>query len=147
MHLSSYPYTISGDLLDYEFTSIGPNGKIRKGVRFFEVIKNVYNIGFGDIDLLTGEIDDKARTNNDDSRKILATIAQIVDDFTISHKDVVIVAEGNSISRNRFYRMGINNNWNAISVGFDVFGWIDNEWISFEKEKEFKKFLVRRKKN
>jgi hypothetical protein len=146
MHLSFYPYKIGDDFQSYEFISIGPNGNITKRVHFTWFAPNIYNLGFVDIDFTTGEIDDMAITNNQDSKKVLATIAKITHDFILTHNRISIIAIGNSSSRNRLYRIGITVNWNAIATQFDVLGLSNGIWERFEKQKNYDGFLIRRKK-
>lgn len=59
----------------FEFVSIGPNGRINKLVQYTPTnYKDLYNLGFGDKNIDTGEIDDNAISNNGDSEKVLATV-------------------------------------------------------------------------
>lgn len=146
MHLSYYPYKIGDDFRSYEFISVGPNGNIKKRVHFSWFAPNVYNLGFGDLDFITGEIDDMAITNNNDSKKVLITVARIVHDFIVTHKEISIIAIGNSSSRNRLYRIGITVNWDAINTEFDILGFSNGTWERFEKQKNYDGFLIRQKK-
>lgn len=68
MYLPRYIYK-TDNFLDYEFISIGPNGAIKKVIRFTQLDKEAYNLAFGDLDFETGEIDDLSVTNNNDSTK------------------------------------------------------------------------------
>lgn len=64
-NLPRYDIRIGETKRSYEFTSIGIKGKIDKMVSFQETnIENLYNLGFGDKDPITGEIDDTIVTNN-----------------------------------------------------------------------------------
>jgi hypothetical protein len=67
---------ISGEnLTTFEFISDGTKGKIDKIIQFSSTnYLNVYNLGFGDKDVITGEIDDKVVSNNGDSEKVLGTV-------------------------------------------------------------------------
>lgn len=145
MQLSRYTYKISENFLDYEFSSIGPNGKINKVVRFTEIGINVYNIGFGDLDEKSGQISDITVTNNRDSRKVLATVAATLHDFMLQHPRALIIAQGSTSSRTRLYRMGITNHWAEIRLEFEVFGLKDNTWEPFQFGKNYEAFLVRHK--
>ncbi len=122
MQLPRYQYKTNNSFLDYEFISEGPKGSIKKIIRFTQISTSVFNIGFGDLDEETGEISDIAITNNNDSRKVLATVAATINDFTIQYSDVWIIAKGSTLSRTRLYRIGITNHWKEISVDFEVFG-------------------------
>lgn len=145
MHLPFYPYKTNENYLDYEFISSGPKGHIKKVVRFSKIRKNIYNLGFGDLDEETGDISDIVVTNNSDSYKVLATVAATVNDFTIKYHGSWIIAQGSTPSRTRLYRMGISNNWPEISRNFDIFGLSNNEWEPFEPNRDYEAFLIRRK--
>ncbi len=145
MQLQRYTYKTNKKFLDYEFSSAGPKGSIRKVVRFTQISDDIFNLGFGDIDKETGDISDSIVTNNNDSRKVLATVAATVHDFTLHYPDVWIVAKGSTHSRNRLYRMGITNHWDEISHEFEVFGLKNDSWEAFEPRREYSAFLIRRK--
>lgn len=134
MQLPRYSYRTNNNFLDYEFGSIGPKGHIKKVVRYTEIRKNIFNPGFGDLDEETGEI---SVTNNNDSRKVLATVASTVQDFTLQYQDAWIIAKGSIPSRTRLYRMGISNHWQEINNEFEVFGLKEDEWQPFELRKEY----------
>lgn len=71
-----YEVRTAADVKTFEFDSVGPRETVRKVVRYSEInIKGFYNLGFGDKDPLTGFISDLSVTNNDDSQKVLATVA------------------------------------------------------------------------
>ena len=72
----------------------GPRGTIKKVVRFSQISANAFNLAFGDLDEKTGDISDTVVTNNDDSRKVLATVAATVYDFSLQYPGVWIVAKG-----------------------------------------------------
>ena len=85
MNHKKYKYSASDTYLDYEFDSDGPKGKIRKIVRYSPQNSNgvtYFNLGFGDLNLKTGKIDDLVTSNNQDREKILATVAATVIEFT-----------------------------------------------------------------
>jgi hypothetical protein len=47
MDLDRYPFTASEDLLEFHFTSKGPNGNIKKIIRFYKMRNygsNIYNL-------------------------------------------------------------------------------------------------------
>ncbi len=145
MQLPRYTYRTNENFLDYEFTSIEPRGHVKKIARFTQIRPHVFNLAFGDLDEETGEISDTAITNNNDSRKVLATVAATVHDFTLQYPGGSVFAKGRSHSRTRLYRMGITNNWQEISNEFEVYGLLDKQWALFAKGKDYAAFLVRRK--
>ncbi|GEO06185.1 hypothetical protein AAE02nite_38490 [Adhaeribacter aerolatus] len=131
----------------FEFVSEGPQGQIKKLIQYSETnLKDFYNLGFGDKDERTGEIDDTIITNNGDSQKALATVAATVYAFTEKYPDSWIYATGSNIIRTRLYRMGITNNLIEIQKDFVVYGLKGNQWEVFEKEITYDAFLVKRKK-
>ena len=57
MNLEKYHLRAGSQLQVFEFTSEGPKGKIHKIVQFSPTnYKDLYNLGFGDKNLQTGEI-------------------------------------------------------------------------------------------
>ncbi len=145
MQLITYAYRACDGFLDYEFTSEGPRGIITKAVHFTEIKKNIYNIGFGDLTADPVGISDTIITNNNDSLKVFATVASIIQYFTELFPEATIIARGNTPARTRLYRIGITNYMNRIRRFFTVYGLKDNEWQIFETRKEYEAFLVRRK--
>ena len=88
MELDKYELK-SGERLEvYEFISVGPNGRITKLVQYTPTnYKDLYNLGFGDKNAETGEIDDNVISNNGDSEKVLATVVATLYAFTDAHRD------------------------------------------------------------
>jgi hypothetical protein len=142
-----YKVETSFDLESFEFTSVGPKGKILKVVFYSEInIKGFYNLGFGDKDPITGFISDLTVTNNGDSQKVLATVAATLYAFTIEKPDATIIATGSTAARTRLYRMGISNYLEEISKDFIVFGLTEHsKWEIFKKNITYGAFLIRRK--
>ena len=145
MHLPRYEYKTNTGFLDYEFITEGPKGKIKKVVRYTQIDDFVFNLAFGDLDEVTGEINDAAVTNNDDSRKVLATVAATVYDFTNQYPGSLVVAKGVTQSRTRLYRMGITNYRKEINADFEIYGLKDKTWEEFTERRDYEAFLIRRK--
>jgi len=147
MNEDSYRFEKSPLTYYYEFYSHGPKGKIKKVVQYQQVSmdEEVFNLGFGDVEFETGEVNDLSISNNQDTRKVLATIAQTVVAFVEDHPKAVIMAKGSTPSRTRLYQMGIAQFWDEIGKMFEVKGLIDNEWQSFEKGKNFEAFFIFKK--
>lgn len=132
--------------MDFSFTSEGPKDKVKKVVRFTKMVEDLYNLGFGDLDEATGEINDTVVTNNSDSIKVLTTVAAIVHDFSNRYPKVLIFLKGNTQSRTRLYRRGITNHLSVISAVFEVQGEMDGLWEPFCSNRNYSAFLVHRKK-
>lgn len=140
-------YQLESDrkLLVFEFVSVGPKGRIKKIVQYSETnLKGYYNLGFGDKNENTGEINDLAITNNGDSMKVLATVASTVYAFTRKYPHAWIYAKGSNDARTRLYRIGITNNLIEIKRDFEVFGLKDNQWHTFRKGIEYSAFLIKK---
>jgi len=147
MKLERYELKAENTLMVFEFVSDGPKGQIKKLIQYSETnLKDFFNLGFGDKDERTGDIDDKVITNNGDSQKVLATVAATIYAFTDKYPDSWIYATGSNIIRTRLYRMGITNNLLEIQMDFDVYGLKENQWEAFEKGITYDAFLVKRKK-
>ena len=118
-------YELKADttLTVFEFISAGPNGKIAKLVQYAETnLNGFYNLGFGDKDPHTGEIDDRVSSNNGDSQKVLVTVAATVYAFSEKYPGVWIYATGSTKARTRLYRIGITNNLTEIVRDFELYG-------------------------
>jgi hypothetical protein len=146
MKLDRYELKAEKSLMNFEFISEGKKGQITKLVQYSETnLKGFYNLGFGDKNRFTGDIDDRIITNNGDSQKVLATVAGTVYAFTDKYPNAWVYATGISKTRTRLYRMGISSNLTDILIDFEVYGLKEGEWQEFEKDNEYEAFLVRRK--
>lgn len=135
------------DYKTFEFISEGPKGRFKKTVQYLETTTpGIYNLGFGDKNEVTNEIDDLVVTNNGDSQKVLATVVKTLFVFTDRYPNAMIMATGSTLARTRLYRMGITNNLLLIEKDFHVFGMKGNDWVKFEKNGPYEAFLVMRKK-
>ena len=147
MRNEQYGVEISSASMVFEFVSEGPKGAIRKRVSYRQIgNENIYNLGFGDINSETNEIDDKVVSDNNDSKKVLSTVASTVYIFTKEYPDVVVYAEGSTATRTRLYRIGISNNLEELTKTFDVYGYLENTgWMVYEKNKNYSAFYIIRK--
>ena len=122
--------------------SVGPRGSIQKVVRFKRVRDGIFNLVFGDWGEVSEIIDDKVITNNGDREKVLATVADIVIQFIDLYPSAFIFAQGSTGSRTRLYQMGINANLPLVSQHLYIEGFLNGEWQSFKKGKNYSAFLV-----
>lgn len=144
--LPRYELKSDESLTVFEFVSIGRKGEIPKIIQYSETnLKGFYNLGFGDKDLQTGEVDDKTISDNGDSQKVLATVAATVYAFTDKYPEAWIYATGSTKSRTRLYRIGLTNNLDEITQGFELYGQRKGEWQEFVRGVEYEAFLVRRR--
>jgi hypothetical protein len=101
MTRTTYSYKQQGSQR-YIFTSVGKSS-IVKFVDFSPTrTPNLYNVGFGDL-LPDGSIDDTANSNNGDMVKVLATVVQIIRDFTIQFPDIKLIFFGSTQERTNLY--------------------------------------------
>ena len=145
MSLNIYKYSTNNSYLDYRFESIGPKGAVKKVVRFSKIAYGIYNLGFGDWDENTGEISDSVVTNNEDTEKVLSTVAMIADDFSLIYTGVIIFIEGNVPAKTRLYQMNIAKYWAMINEIFEVQGLIGEDWELFQKKVNYDAFIARRR--
>ena len=148
MNYSRYEYSAENELNIFEFDSVGTKGKITKIVQYTEMsVKGYYNLGFGDLDFETREINDEIVTNNGDGQKVLATVVSTIYAFTGKNPEAYVYATGSSEARTRWYRMGITNNLEELKRDFYVYGLRnDEEFESFIVGEDYLGFLVTRKK-
>ena len=146
MKLTNYPLAAEDNLKTFEFISEGPNGLIKKMVQFTPTnLQGFYILAFGDKDSSTGELDDLAISNNNDTERILATVAASVYAFTDKYPEAWIYATGSTKARTRLYRMGINKYFSQARKDFEILGQTERHWEAYEKDKNYNGFLVRRK--
>lgn len=148
MNLDRYDYQTNKDLLNYEFFSDGPNGRIKKIVRFTP--RNVdgityFNLIFGDWNDKKKRIDDLIISNNNDKDKVLATVAKIVMEFAEYFPDIWIYAQGSTPARTRLYQMGIATYWKEIDPVLNIYGYINEIWQPFKKSVNYFAFMVSKK--
>jgi hypothetical protein len=150
MKVARYELKEDKSKMVYEFFSDGPKGKISKLIIYDELPKpyvNVYNLGFGDTESMLSGFNDKSRSNNGDTNKILATVASTVYTFLTKYPDYSVYAKGSTESRTRLYQMGIAANLDEISKDFEVAALRNGIWEEFRKGIKYEAFLVKRKKN
>ena len=147
MNLERYEFRYDGNFTTFKFFSEGKNGRVIKVVKFqqFNPANIFYNLLLGDKDDETGYIDDLAITNNGDTKKVLATVAAIVDTFTEKHPEAWIHATGSTKARTRLYRMLINKYFDIALERFTITGKYQDQWEKYEKNKNYQAFAVQRK--
>jgi len=95
---------------------------------------------------MENDVDDMVNTNNQDRQRVLATVADTVIDFLKHHSEVSVFAKGSTKSRTRLYQMNITAFWNEIVYGsFIVNGYLNKEWLPFQKGINFEAFIIRKK--
>ena len=146
MQVDKYALKAESNLTIFEFISEGPKGTIRKLIQFQETNEpGLFNLAFGDKSNETGEIDDLAISNNNDSEKVLATVVAALYAFFDKYPDAFVYATGSTKARTRLYRMGITLFYKEMAEDFHLFGQIGDNFYEFEKGEEYVGFLAQRK--
>lgn len=144
MHLEHYQYRTNEQSIDYEFESIGPIKKILKVARFTKIGEDLYNFGFGDVDPTNGNISDIVVSNNRDGDKVLATVANIIENFFITYPNTEVFIKGTSDARTRKYQMAISKYIVEISHSLEILGYFKGDWVPFKKGINFQAFVGRK---
>ncbi len=146
MKIEKYQLKSESSLTTFEFISEGPKGLIRKRIEFQRTTDpRLFNLAFGDKNLVTGEIDDQAISNNGDSEKVLATVVGAVYSFCDLYPDTFIYAKGSTKARTRLYRIGISRYIEEMKRDFYLYGQIGEDFSPFQVGKEYHAFLAQRK--
>ena len=148
MNLPQYKTNPDEDLHSFSFISEGKNGKIEKVIRYEKITNDVFNLGFGDKDPITGKINDKVVTNNGDTEKVLATVVSTVFTFTERNPNAYMYATGSNHVRNRLYRRGITKYLSEALDTFAIYGMLPNqEFEIFNPNTDYVGFLLHLKNN
>ena len=131
----------------YEFLSIGPKGIIKKVIQFEKINginKNIYNLTLGDLNEI-GRINDLVVSNNNDTAKVLYTVAFTILEFANRFPNASVLIEGSTNSRTRLYQMAIGKNVEEINKFFDIKGLKNGYWENFKPGINFEAFLIKYK--
>lgn len=113
--------------------------------------KSVYNLGFGDYDIVMDAIVDDVNTNNGDAFKVLNTVLSTIPTFFKNYGDCILMVQGsdgrpefmetckqtcvkkckdecrNFNRRISIYRNYVNKNYEQLVVGYQFFGGLRDE--------------------
>jgi hypothetical protein len=146
MNLEKYRLKANKAYMSFMFTSVVPKGSIEKRIIYSKADeRGVYNLAFGDNIKGSNEIDDTVVTNNKDGEKVLATVAASVYVFTEKYPKAWVVLTGSTKTRTRLYRMGISLYFDELIQDFIIYGYLNEEWVNFEKNTDYEAFIVKRK--
>jgi hypothetical protein len=150
MHLPSYTISeIAEDHSTYKFFSEGPNGRISKIIIFSEFYAggNIYNVALGDV-MRNDRISDTNVSNNGDIRKIFATVAQVLMDYTSIYPERTIFFQGSDVEGRRIsvYHRAISQYYHLLQKELIVEGITNHEVKElFNPNGQYAFFLIRRK--
>jgi hypothetical protein len=144
MNQPTYDIEYLFDKDSYVFESIGPNGSIYKVVIFSEIENGKYNLGFGDYDLLTNDIDDKIVSDNGDMVKVIATVVGIALKFLSENPMIYIYIKGSTTLRTQLYNRIINRNYDDLIQSYEIYGSQNDISEVFQKNTPYESFLIRK---
>jgi hypothetical protein len=144
MNQPTYNVEYLFDKDSYVFESIGPNGSIYKVVIFSEIENGKYNLGFGDYDLLTNDIDDKIVSDNGDMVKVIATVVGIALKFLSENPMTYIYIKGSTTLRTQLYNRIINRNYDDLIQSYEIYGSQNDISEVFQKNTPYESFLIRK---
>ncbi len=141
-----YPFVeMSSHFGRYQFTSIGPKGHIKMVVQFIHLLKTTYNLAFGKLNQ-DGSIDDQIENNNKDRDTILATVVDIVSEFTSRYPGCQIFFAGSTPARTRLYRMAITINFRFLDEVYEIAATTyEGNFELFQPSCNYDAFLIKRK--
>ena len=146
MNLDTYNLKSDEEREIFEFDSIGPKGIIQKLVIFKETsFSGIYNLGFGDIDPQTENIDDKVVSDNGDGEIVLSTVVATIHKFFEKHPYAQVYLSGSTKSRTRLYRIAINKYFELFSSKFEIMGELETHFERFIKNTEYQGYLIKLK--
>jgi hypothetical protein len=148
MKNETYPY-YNTQASWYTFTSTGKRSIAKQVVFTYTGIRNIVNMGFGDL-LPDGSIDDRANSNNGDIVKVLATIVRILIDSTEKFPHTEIFFAGSTQERTRLYTRILGTYYTDFNKEFNINGLLKkgHEYIEVESTLgsglKFMGFIVKR---
>jgi hypothetical protein len=147
MELPRYQIENSVGSKYFEFVSSGVNGNIVKVVKYvpFPNQEGLFNLGFGDKNQESDELDDLVVSNNGDTEKVLATVGMTVYEFFEEHPSATVYLKGSTDSRTRLYQISISKFIEQISSEFDVYGELEEEFERFKKNISYKGVLIQKR--
>jgi hypothetical protein len=155
MTVEKYPTESTVSKLIFSFKSVGIK-IIEKKVIFTPIedsenyglppMINLYNLAFGDWDESVEDIDDTVRSNNGDTDKVLATVANTVIEFWAEYPNLPLFLTGSTPSRTRKYQIGISKNYAEINEKADVYGMFNYKWERYRTNKNYDAFLILKKR-
>ncbi|MBP6236675.1 MAG: hypothetical protein KA536_11050 [Saprospiraceae bacterium] len=144
MDQSKYEFRKTNEL-HFDFISVGKKGEIHKRVTFIELEYGFFNMGLGDLNPESAEVDYFSVSDNGDRNTILATVSEIIVSFFELYPSHTIYFKGTSRSRTRLYQMAINHFYDELSERFHILGELDDKMTRFKRNTNYKSFLILKK--
>lgn len=142
MNLETYPIEEVEPLI-FTFVSKGKKGDIFKIIRYDLMSEDVYNLGFGDLDLKTLDIDDTVNSDNGDIVRVMATVIQTLSLFFEIHPNKKVSFEGSDSKRTNFYNWIISREYPKLqNIYYLEGGFEDGTTEPFHKGGDYSYFLI-----
>jgi len=147
MNLTTYPFERENNELQFSFISINSEGENRviKIIAYDIINKDkaiYYNLGFGDLNLETGEVDNESESNNGDMRKIFSTVVSTLPYFFEVHPTKKVHLDGSSSIRKRYYHKLVRDYYERIKEHYLVEGCLDGKIELFVPGTEYDFILI-----
>ena len=141
MNEPAYPFRIRTDGLLFSFYSVSEEKIILKLVVYTPVDDLIYNLALVDV-MPDGSLADNVTTNNQDVRRVIATVIQTVLAFFERYSDGLVYFRGSDDVRTRFYRILITRELEQASQPFSIYGkTADGKYELFIKGEPYVGFL------
>ena len=101
------------------FASTGPQGVIAKFVWIQSIRENLFNLAFGDLNQ-NGGFDDKVVSNNNDTGKVIATVARCALEFVKTRRGCKLSITPVDDRRARLYNYVFRNRHIEFGVDFII---------------------------
>lgn len=144
MDQPKYEFNRTNELY-FDFISVGKKGVIHKRITFIELQYGFFNMGLGDLNPETAEVDYYSVSDNGDRNIVLATVSGIIESFFELYPSHTIYFKGTSESRTRLYQMAINHYYDELSERFYILGELDDKMTRFKRNTNYKSFLILKK--
>lgn len=129
----------------YSFISKGINGNYYLYAKLEpSYIKNIYQLEFGPFKESTITIDTSFTLNNNDTDKIIGTVAYIIYLFLKENPNGIVRFSGSTASRSRLFSMWIIKNWEELQNFFIIYGCtFMNKWERFKTNNRYGAILMK----
>ena len=141
-----YPFTPIIEDTHFVFESKGKEGIVYKVILFASIEEERWNLGFGDLNLKTGDIDDAVMSDNHDAAKVMRTVAKAAFVFLETYPERTVFIEPVDMKRKRFYNAVFQRYYKEIEPIFDLFGLIGEVSEVYSPEIIYDFFELKRKK-
>lgn len=143
----TYALEREGNKLQFSFVSADSEGENRViKIIAYDIVKKhkvtYYNLGFGDLNTETMEVDDEAESNNGDMRKVLSTVVSTLPLFFELHPSKKVHLDDSTLLRKQYYHKLVRDYYRRITEHYVVEGCLDDIVEPFDVKKEYDFILI-----